>query len=272
MNNLWIYGDSFSCYCDSNPCWTLNVANSLKLTLKNYAVGGASNETGIRRFVSNLTNYKPGDVIIFQTSSDSRLHLQFQINRPETAASYQSDRVDLNDIRHNWYKENSSYVKWLIANTDQHLLDINAESYVHVVKNFAEANPDITVLVLQNQPQKIQFPHSKPTNFIRSNTSLSIVSENEYASETSYFDWIKYTRGDPRNNHLSNENAIILSIIVTKMIRDKSDKDLVYDAFKQSFLPTIKTKKNLEDLIQAGILPTDPWKIGVTEIMKKSLL
>jgi hypothetical protein len=72
MNNLWVFGDSYSTYNrerGSTPLSIYNrVANHLTLEQKNHSISGLSNPDIFTNLLRFLSEYKKGDYIIFQLS------------------------------------------------------------------------------------------------------------------------------------------------------------------------------------------------------------
>ena len=84
MNNLYIFGDSFSTNFTStneveiNESWPVLLSEKLNLNLINHAIIGASNGEIINKFFEKYENIKKDDIIIFEIGFYNRVLDPFQ--------------------------------------------------------------------------------------------------------------------------------------------------------------------------------------------------
>ena len=269
MRKLFVYGDSFSS-CHPSPSWSGILAGLLDAEQVNFAVDGGSSENAIAKFYESMQDdaIQDGDVIVMQLSTPGRLHLEFQRQHPGTAGIRSFCDVEwLGDLVHKeegpnalyrWWKDNRKFIEWHIANSDVFVSVINHESYIHVMKNFAEANPKKTVILLQHSFQYVKFPMiNLPSNFLMPDISLYEVSKAEHGG-LSHHDWVKYTMWDKRNNHISNPNLKILAHALNDAIDEKNVSKITYDIFEKGMLTQIKNQADLDHYVNLGyISPAD---------------
>jgi hypothetical protein len=262
-NTLWVYGDSYTALEEGweAPWWTTGVARNLNLSQNNRAVSGGSNETIFRRFYYDMPNHQPGDVIICQMSTGGRLHLEFQVDRPETAAPYLHP-VDTSAPEHSWYKDNQHHIEWLLTSSDPMMHTLNLEAYVGVLANYARARPDITVVVLRNDIQRQSFPIVRASNYLESKESLFAISRDEYPTRVTYVDWVKYIKYDVRANHLSDPNHHIMADSITAMIIHRDPSILKADRFVRGNMPIIKNRDDYLTLVESRQLTYNPSRFG----------
>ena len=269
MRKLFVYGDSFSS-SHRTPSWSGILSGLLDAELVNFAIDGGSSENAMIKFYESMQDdaIQDGDVIVMQLSTPGRLHLEFQRQHPGTAGTRSFSDVEwLGDLVHKeegpnalyrWWKDNRKFIEWHIANSDVFVSVINHESYIHVMKNFAEANPKKTVILLQHSFQYVKFPMiNLPSNFLMPDISLYEVSKAEHGG-LSHHDWVKYTMWDKRNNHISNPNLKILAHALNDAIDEKNVSKITYDIFEKGMLTQIKNQADLDHYVNLGyISPAD---------------
>ena len=265
MRKLFVYGDSFS--SSHRPSsWSEMLSGLLNTELVNFAVDGGSSENAIAKFYESMQDdaIQDGDVIVMQLSTPGRLHLEFQRQHPGTAGTRSFSDVEwLDDLVHKeegpnalyrWWKDNRKFIEWHIANSDVFVSVINHESYIHVMKNFAEANPKKTVILLQHSFQYVKFPMiNLPSNFLMPDISLYEVSKAEHGG-LSHHDWVRHTVSDRRNNHLSNPNLEILANALNDAIHEKDASKISYDIFEKNIFKQIKNQADLDHYVNLGYI------------------
>ena len=265
MRKLFVYGDSFSS-SHRSPSWSGILSGLLNAELVNFAVDGGSSENAMAKFYQSTQDdvIQEGDVIVMQLSTPGRLYFEHQRQHPGTAATHSFSDVEwLGDIVHkdktanalySWWKDNRKFIEWYIANMDNHVNIINYESYIHIMKNFAEANPNKTVILLEHSFQPVKFPMiNLPTNLLMPDISLYEVSKAEYG-DLSYHDWVRHTIWDRRNNHLSSPNLKILANALNDAINKKDASKISYDIFEKNMFNQIKNQADLDHYVNLGYI------------------
>lgn len=253
---IYAYGDSYTEDTQHSASWVKHLANKMESRIVNQSIGGSSTEYSIKQFIKNLKLYKPGDTIIFCFSTVGRLNLKYINDKiPRTACSF------YNDYKTNpncgWYLEHEDHLKWYVNEIDFDLLDINFEGYHHILKNFADKNPEITVFVIVNTKHTYFNDSSieNTNNYIRANIELSKISSAE-TGEMTYDDFTFHTKVDPRANHLVEQNRKILVEAVYKAIQTKSTEHITNDIFLKDIITAIKTFDEYKNYVNNGtILP-----------------
>ncbi|CAB4126011.1 hypothetical protein UFOVP181_227 [uncultured Caudovirales phage] len=261
MRKILVYGDSYaSSENDGCLAWPDMLGKQLGLDVINRAVSGSSTEYAMRCLLKdfNANTFEDGDILIFVASTPGRMHFQFQNTRPETASQYWHE-VDTKDPKHIWYKENKKYLEWWMLNFDCRMNAINQECYAHALKDLALSNPKSIVIHLSNSDhnflERVELPFGKlPKNFLRPDLYLGTISHNEIIDFVSYNEFVKYTKYDPRANHMSNLNLTILANALAKAIEIKNVDHITYDLFEKQLFETICSKEQYYSYIGKGLL------------------
>lgn len=227
MNDLWIFGDSFSVGRQdikngkeiSYSLWYELVAQNLKCEYyHNHAQWGVSNEYIINEFMSRKKEYKRGDYIIIQLTDPSRQW--FFLDHPELA------NIHIKDMK-----------KWVSKN------EYNAvQSYLKYLDNDAVKIMRYTLYCMALELQaKNELAHCKililpgfqpiPT---LSGTLLEICN-NEFTSTDSADRWYQLHEIDIRPNHLSPKNHELLGNKVSYYFLNGGYVDLTTN-FEKGFL------------------------------------
>ena len=161
MNTLHVYGDSYvENISSSYEYWTGTVAIDLNLRQVNYGLGGTSTEYSMLKLLAdiNCNAIESGDVVIFSASSTGRLTFRHQQQFPNTSSRFRNQLLvknfDESLPENQWYCDNKDYLKWYIINSDPIIEKLHHEGCLHIIKNFAESRPDVTVVLLE-------FSHSE---------------------------------------------------------------------------------------------------------------
>jgi hypothetical protein len=268
MAKIYAYGDSyidngFREYINNEliefPGWAPILAKKLGHEILNRGVSGSSTENAMMKFAEDIkeNRFESGDIILFQTSTPGRLHLQFQKERPETASVY-LHRVDTTQPRHAWYRENQRYIQWYIANFDVGLAQLNHVCYLHTIINFASSRPDLKIVLLSNtnQVEQIKLPELSK-NCIVVPTELDRIAKNEWI-DCSYNDWISWTKFDARTNHLSNPNLNTLVELVFESLSTGRTDNFTYDKFKQRIFSPILSREDYYRYAEQGLIYNRP--------------
>ena len=260
MKKLYMFGDSYVAPNRTSTEWGRLLANKIGGEYENFGVDGSSSEHAMRKF-QELTSKTTisYSIIIVLLSTVGRLDLMFQLDRPETASVYLHTDMVSTDPRHEWYRENKKYIEWLIVNYNYRSAWLNRECYIHALKNFAESDPSNLVIVLQNSLQSSDTSSfisrgKVPDNFIISETDVNNISRDEIIDSIPYHNFVKHTRWDPRVNHLTNPNLEIMAESLHQVIVTRDATRLSYDNFQKNIIPQVKTQRELDEYIAAGIL------------------
>ncbi len=252
---IYAYGDSYlanSSYCLS---WVQDLADKLKMRCFNKAVSGSSTEYSIKKFLIDRKDFIPGDIIIFSFSTVGRLSFKYINDElPESSCVFYGQEHK-GSSKYHWYTENEKYLEWFVREVDFDLIDINFEGYHQIIRSFAVANPEITFIVLTNTKHRLYslFDLEPLSNYIKPRFDLYSISTNEMINCSTYTDFVKYTKYDPRFNHLTNQNRKILVDILYESIVDKNfDKIQNINQFAIRIIPTIKNIKDYEKCLNAG--------------------
>jgi hypothetical protein len=260
MKKLWVFGDSFVAPNHESHEWARLLADKLNIEYENFGVGASSSEHAMRQFQKIISSTQiTNSVIIVLLSTVGRLDLEFQIERPETAAIYAHSYLVTNDPHHEWYRENRKYLEWLTVNYNYKSAWLNRECYIHTLKNYAESEPSNLIIVLQNslqssRPDSIIPRGNPPENFIMPEIDFNKISTNEMIVQVTWQEHIKHTGKDARVNHLTIPNLEIMAQAMSEVILTRDVFRLSYDRFQRSIINQIKTQQQLDEYIAAGIL------------------
>ena len=282
MKTIRVYGDSFA-VAERSVNWSHFLANKLSLPIVNKAICGSCTEYAIKCFIEDVENNIIGedDIIIYVPSQASRLNLSFQLNiSPGSAVCTDQDGQGEYD---GWKKENQKYIDWWVVNHDRRIQTIQFESYIQLLKNFANNQPNSIVIVLPAYPISIKdhdwsknnryfyptkiFDVPVPNNFMRANICLYDVSMNEIKKpelflnsneKFSYKKFSKFTVADPRANHLTNPNLHILSNLLVEAIQNLNISNITMDKFQTENIGFITNKEEYMEYVSNNIIPWLP--------------
>jgi hypothetical protein len=274
MSKLIVYGDSYASSTEHSKGWTSFLAEKLNLQEINRAVDGSSSEYAIEKFINDFKNniIKDDDIIIFVLSTPGRLNLSYQQEFPGTASQFLHD-VSTNNSSYKWYKQNRQHLQWYFLNRNGNEACINLESYIHMLRNFAEMHPNIKLLFLENSDHYMEMPYSNTLpNFLRPRIYLTNIANNEIRNFKSYFDWTSSIPGvDYRINHLSNKNKEILINLVIESLETMTVSNITYDKFMSDLFDPITTKQQYIKYIKDGLISSSDIFLGHFSINRNEL-
>jgi len=267
MRTIRIYGDSYAVkerFGDPgrDTGWGEMLENLLDIPVKNNAQSGSCTEYAIKLFLSDIQNNVIGDddIIIYVPSSLGRLYFSYQLNElPESASFYQVPPKYI-PKSHTWYWESKDHIEWWMINNDRYMQSITFKSYINLLKMFAMSNPKFTVIVLPTQYTSDYVPDVSENiavnNFLKPNIFLSDIAENEITniSGFNFHEWIKYTKADPRANHLTQPNLTILANLLVESIKTLNIDNITTDKFQTNIISPIKSKEEYLKYVSDGIL------------------
>lgn len=142
MNNLWVYGDSFSMdmnldfadifvqYCDYKKrnvnCYGDFIAKELNLNLINRAIGGIDNYTILENICKDIENIKEGDLVVIGWSSQTRFRIVYDITNYWVPVANQGDSFEPN-------LDNVSIQK-ILTNRLHDLYDLEIKNWDKLIK------------------------------------------------------------------------------------------------------------------------------------------
>jgi len=252
---ILVYGDSFAApgFTESQPGWTELLARKLNVSILNRAVNGGSTEKAMINFAEDIKSctVKDDDIIVFVKSTIGRLHFLFQNEQPETASMILHPHT-IDDNIYPWYRKNSKLFRWYIENRDIRVSQLAHESCIHVLMNYARAKPKSKVLFLHNhRDHGFNIPKPEPTsNFLEPDTCIHAISCNEWQGNIDYWQFVKNTISDPRQNHLCIENLEILSDLAKESLVSGKTENFSYDRFRTNLYGPIQNVEEYETWIK----------------------
>ena len=151
MKTLRVYGDSYA--ADSELCWATQLGKQFNIPVVNKAINGSSTEYSMINFTQDINDsvINDNDIVCFLTSTVGRLNLKYiSEHRPQWAGQPLSSLNTLPKNSSNaWYWDNKDYIRWFMVNQDDKLLQINHESYIHTLKDYAWSKPNAIFVLLQ---------------------------------------------------------------------------------------------------------------------------
>lgn len=264
MPKIYVYGDSYVASNEYEVGWVTRLAEKLNKTVVNKGISGSSTEYAIEEFTNDveLSAFLDGDIIIFCTSTPGRLNLMYQRTNPGTGSRFLHNGPDsLEETR--WFYKNRRGLQWYIANRNLREAAINHESYIHLLKSFADNNPTIKIILLSNSDHMCHIPlkiHN--SNFIRPDIYLNTISSNEIIGRLSYDEWtssgLRFI--DPRINHLSTKNQSILIDLMIEALSTGNTSGFTYDKFLSDIFEPISSKEQYLSYIHQGLItPLDTF-------------
>jgi hypothetical protein len=258
MSTLRIYGCSYAAEYDySQDSWPKLLSKSLGIPLINQAVGGSSTEFSMLNICRDISNnvIADDDIICFVMTTAGRVNLRYVTdNVPNKASNYVHDVPD--NYRDTWYCDNKSFIEWYLVNQDYRLIDINQQSYIHSLINYAYAKPSVKFILLKNLPFREKLPYAMPKNFLMPDVYLGHISRNEiydfYSNDEYRGNMIGF---DPRSNHLSEPNIKILVDLITQSIQELDVNNFKHEYFHSKILNKKINLNQYLDYVNLGILP-----------------
>lgn len=249
---IYVYGDSFVSEHGFGKSWPSMLGEKLNLEISNRGVSGSSTEFSMKKIFEDIEKFKSGDIVIFSFSTTGRIHYrEINVNIPQSSCAPWNDGYD----QWEWQKENEKYIKWHMKNLDYELLQINFEAYHHLIKFLADSKSEIKIIVMVNtfHDKRYSLKILPTSNYFRLPFDLLSVSNNEYQGCLTYSEFTEYTRYDPRVNHLTIPNMIILRDIVYDFIVSGIRRGSENDFVKQNILK-IKNIDQYYDYIDRNVI------------------
>lgn len=260
---LFVYGDSFADPLDTytreyrHESWPVMVGEARNATaIHNSGCGGSGIAYSLNKFVDDIERIKPGDDVIFIVSGPDRLDLEHVLDSEQAhiAATYRAwltDPVANKFLESPWLKNNKAGLEWYVLNRSMKVAEIYANSAVHMLRNYAEQNPAINVLVMYIYPGITKFvpiPQNSPKNFfLQQEVTLFQISDSEY------FDEIPRNY-DFRLNHLTQLNAHKLANLIVEAFEKGNKTQWRATDFHQKILLIPKTLKEYKELVNNGLV------------------
>jgi hypothetical protein len=258
MKTLRVYGDSFGATVPDGPRdWSTLLSKKLDIPLVNKAVHGGSTEYAALQFVRDVQNNVIGDddVVIFVPSTKGRLHFDIQIKqRPETAAGWCHGPNRMPDADNTWYFKNKDHIEWWMVNYCDEIISMNFEGYVHLISNVARSKTNATFLVLRHIDWGTTVDFVYPENFFIPPINFTKITTNEVIGGYEYRNFVEFTMFDPRSNHLTVPNLIILSDLIHETLHTRNTNNFTSDKFKTNLIEKITSKQQYLDYVDQGLL------------------
>jgi hypothetical protein len=262
MKNLFVYGDSYSAngLDHITKSWTTLLAESLDVNLENRAVSGGSTHYQFLKLIEDYTAdlFKQDDIIVFQTGYPERYHFMHQRVEPYTAGLHSQEP---------WVKKNKKYINWIIDNLDYDYCHYNMGMITHTLRNIAELNPNLTIILLQTIKPKFIFPFTTPDNFLVADFQLHDISENEF-NGFRFDEWHGKVKIDLRTNHLTKKNCTVLANVVEEIYRTrKVEKNLETKFHSKIFDRPFRTKDDINQAIEQQLID-EPTNVDIDKFFK----
>lgn len=267
MKELRVYGDSYTATWNKSDGvdlkkhnWTNMLAKKLGFQEVNKAVSGGSNASVYSRLKDDIKNNiicnnKTGAIVV-QLSTLGRFYNTWTLkNYPNAGSAYLHGHT----LGYNqYYEDNKDHIKWWIVENNNSLESLGVETFLHWLKYFvAKKYSNVKIIVMFNTIQKEwDFSQLKNTeNFLCfNNFTLTNVSFNEYGRKYSFLDFVKYTKIDPRGNHLCDPNLELLADTMFKCIQYNETSMLTEDIFLKNVIDQIKNEDEYNKYVDKGII------------------
>ena len=267
MKELRVYGDSYTATWNKfdgvdlkNHNWTNMLAKKLGFQEVNKAVSGGSNASVYSRLQDDIKkniicNNKTGAIVV-QLSTLGRFYNEWTLkNYPGAGSTYlHGHHLSPNQ----YYEDNEDHIKWWIAENNISLESFGVETFLHWLKYFvAKKYSNVKIIVMFNTINKEwDFSQLKNTeNFLCFNDfTLTNVSFDEYGRKYSFLDFVKYTKVDPRGNHLCDPNLELLADTMFKCMQSNETSMLTEDIFLKNVIDQIKNEDEYNKYIDKGVI------------------
>jgi hypothetical protein len=267
MKELRVYGDSYTATWNKNDSgdlkahnWTNMLAKKLGYKEVNKATSGGSNASMYSRLredikENNISNNNTGAIIV-QLSTLGRFYNEWTLkNYPSAGSTYLHGHPLGQDP---YYDDNKDHIKWWIAENNIDLESLGIETFLHWLKYFlSKKYSNVKIIVLFNTiNSEWDFSQLKNTeNFLCFNDfTLTNVSFNEYGRKHTFMNFVKYTKVDPRANHLCNPNLELLADTMFKSIQANATSIITEDIFYKNIIDQIKNEDEYKKYIDKGVI------------------
>ena len=269
MKYIRVYGDSYCspCYPSGTSIadhWPSILSRKLNCKEINKAVPGTSNAVIYTRLKEDIQTNKFSDndteCIIFQFSTIGRYYNDYIIRKiPDACSSVLHASQDMRIPIKEYYEENKEHIKWAISEYSSAVEHHHMESTLYWLKHYVSARyPNIKIVVLFNSLYPTDIDTSLLTttdNFIcLDHFSLTEISFSEIEGNTTFSEIIKFTKSDPRSNHLSIPNLEILADSIFNIIKTNDKSYLNYDSFHKNNFAKIENKEQYSKLVTDGVI------------------
>jgi hypothetical protein len=206
---LWTFGDSFSLPRDhinngegiDHPLWLEMVGSNLnEERYFNAAEWGVSNEYILDTFYQQYPNINKDDYVIIQLTSAYRQW--FFLDKPDLGNYY------INNIDKHISNDEHTALKHYI----EHLRNEKADQI-----RYKSAEYCLKYIAIKSPFKMLILPGFDPVDNI--NGTLLNVCDGEFISDQTRDAWYKKHGADPRANHMSPKNHVILSNKVTEYFK-----------------------------------------------------
>lgn len=277
MKELRVYGDSYTATWWQNDSgkltannWTNMLAKRLGYQEVNRASSGGSNASVYFRLQDDITrniicNNNTGAIIV-QLSTLGRFYNDWVLKNYPGAGSTFLHGHHLS--KNKYYDDNEDHIKWWIAENNIFLESLGVETFLHWLKYFvAKKYYNIKIIVMFNTVNKEwDFSQLNNTeNFLCFNEfNFMNVSFNEYGNKYSFADFVKYTKIDPRANHMCHPNLELLADTMFKSMQANTTSILREDIFHKDIIDQIKNEDEYKKYIDNGTISLNS---GITRLM-----
>lgn len=204
MNNLWHFGDSWSCCNEKEIIFSKYVADHFNLIHRHHGEEGLSNWSIFTKILHQINNFKSGDTILINWSFMSRMDIvtKREDNTYETQPTCSSI----------FYEQSNSYTKWIMEGILNHSEEEYFKLFILItifLKTLQERG--ITILNVYQDPPLDWHP-TPPTYTLKFNKLGSYhkwVWNKGWAKEQS----IHYTWGIQQE--LAKEYINVIDYVVT---------------------------------------------------------
>lgn len=254
IDTLYIYGDSYADPINDfiSLSWTTRAARLLECSnICNRAKSGSGQGYSINKFISDIDNIKTNDAVIFVLSSAHRLNLEPMLKDENADFAVNYLHIKKDDPSHWWLNENYNHIMWHAFNTSSKLSEIQANSYLHLLKSYAESKKVKMYVVTIDTSTKQYVPVESSEYFLfQDSFTLNELNFGEYVEKPEVNNFL-----EPRINHLTEPNLDKLASIVATAIRESAITAHTVYEFKRAVLPKeLKTKEQYKKLIHDGLL------------------
>jgi hypothetical protein len=175
LKQLHVFGDSFV-ESSSDFSWITILANSLKMKLNGYGLGGSSIEYSYLKLLDSISNIGSGDVVIFAITNPFRWDLEHYLTKDPKGASNISDldssNCNVNDIAH---------LKWYLMSRSTKLLDNKATLYISFIHSLSIKFSNTKFIVMSSFKESLSSsPAVNSNNFMHLN-NISLNELSNYA-------------------------------------------------------------------------------------------
>lgn len=264
-SELRVYGESYVCHWGQGlKGWTNKLAKKLNVEEINLGVSGSSIEFSMKTLYLDIKSnrIKDGSAIIFLFTTPGRFYNKSVLERYPGAGTLFLHEHLLNGWSKEYFEENKSKIHWWFSEQDPTLEEIRSTSYIQGLSNWLPRKyPNVDFYFIFNTLYYFfdvtglgQLPKN---SHVITKIELNKICSNEIECDADYkySEFVKYTKTDPRVNHLTEHNQKILVDQFYNYIQTKNIKSFNRNEYLKNIIKPIENIEMYDYYVENNYIP-----------------